>query len=177
MKLARPIVITGFMGCGKTEVARALARRLHLEAIDLDDKIATQHGRTAAELILAEGEAAFRAIETSTLRELLNRSTANVIALGGGAWIGDENRALIAAHEGVAVLLDTPFEVCWQRIKASAQDRPLGRTRAQAEQLYHQRRPIYQLAHIHVAVMDHDDSLEKIVARIEAALANYRDAK
>jgi len=173
MKLHGPLVITGFMGCGKSEIARALAHRLELTLIDLDDKIATLHGRTAAELINDEGEPAFRAIETSTLREVLQSKTPAVIALGGGAWITKTNRELIAAHEGVAIWVDTPFAVCWQRIEASSADRPLGRTRAQAEQLFKVRRPIYQLADIHVAVMDHE-SVSDMVARIEKALANYK---
>jgi len=54
MKFRGPIVITGFMACGKTQVARALARRLNLTAIDLDNKIATRYGRTAAQLIVDE---------------------------------------------------------------------------------------------------------------------------
>src|SRR5690242_2141979 len=145
MKADGPIVIIGFMACGKTEVARALATRLDLPLVDLDDKIATLHGRTAAQLIDDEGEPAFRAIETQTLGELLNAHKQSVIALGGGAWITDENRKLINAHRGVAVWLDTPFEVCWQRIEAAAEDRPLGRTRSEAEERFHQRRPIYEL--------------------------------
>ena len=169
MRLRGPIVITGFMGCGKTKVARALARRLSLAAIDLDETILEQHGRTAAELIVDEGEPSFRAIETSTLREVLKSQANGVIALGGGAWITEANRDLIAEHRGVAVLLDTPFELCWQRIEAAEEDRPLGRTRAQAEQLYRLRRPIYQLAHIHIAAMPHD-TVNDIVARIEADL-------
>lgn len=172
MNLRGPIVITGFMGCGKTQVARALARRLTLSAIDLDETIFQQHGRTAAQLIVDEGEPAFRTIETSTLREVLKTHPASVIALGGGAWITDANRDLIAAHEGVAVLLDTPFELCWQRIEAAVEDRPLGRTRVQAEQRYRSRRPIYQLAKIHIAVMAHD-TIDDLAARIETELGNY----
>jgi shikimate kinase len=172
MKLRGPIVITGFMGCGKSEVARELARRLNLTAIDLDDKVATQDGRTAAELIVDEGEPAFRVIETNTLREVLKSHTAIVIALGGGAWITEENRKLIAAHGGVTVWLDTAFELCWQRIEASTEDRPLGRTRAQAEQLFRARRPTYQLADIHVAVMDHE-AVGDISARVETAVLSY----
>lgn len=173
MKLRGPLVITGFMGCGKSEVARALAHRFDLTIIDLDDKIATQYGQTAAQLIIDEGEPAFRAIETSTLREVLKSHTAVVIALGGGAWITEANRKLIAAHEGLAVWLDTAFAVCWQRIAASAADRPLGRTRDQAEQLFHLRRPIYQLADIQVPVMDHEH-VNDTVARIEALLSSYK---
>jgi shikimate kinase len=171
MKLGGPIVITGFMACGKSEVARALATRLDLAALDLDEIIAKQRGRTAAELIVDEGEAAFRAIETNTLRQVLKSYPCSVIALGGGAWITEQNRQLVSEHGGVAVLLDTPFELCWQRIEAAAEDRPLGRTREQAEQLYRQRRPVYQLANIHIPLMAHD-TIDEVVTRIEAELEN-----
>lgn len=174
MKPDGPIVIIGFMACGKTEVARALAAHLNLPLIDLDDKIATLHGRTAAQLIIDEGEPAFRAIETQTLSEVLNTNKRSVIALGGGAWITDENRNLIAAHHGVAVWLDTPFEVCWQRIESAAEDRPLGRTRAQAAERFQQRRPIYQLAGIHITVMAHE-AVDDTVTRIASALENTRE--
>ena len=166
-----PIVITGFMGCGKTEVARALARRLDLTLFDLDQTIFEQQGRTAAELIVEEGESAFREIETNTLRKLLENGDAGVISLGGGAWITAANRDLISQHHGVSVWLDTPFELCWQRIEASGDDRPLGRTREQAEELYQLRQPIYRLASLHVQVMAHD-TLDSLVTRIEAELGH-----
>jgi shikimate kinase len=169
MKITQPIVITGFMGCGKTEVARTLARRFDLTLVDLDQLIAEQHGRTAAQLIVEEGEPAFRALETSTLRELLEEAAPGVIALGGGAWITAANRDLIQQHRGVTIWLDTPFEVCWQRIETSPQDRPLGRTRAQAEQLYHDRRAVYQLAAIHLPVLAHETTAD-LVARLELVL-------
>ena len=167
MKLTGPIVITGFMGCGKTEVARTLARRFALTLVDLDQRIAEQHGRTAAQLIVEEGEPAFRAIETQTLRELLQENAAGVIALGGGAWITAANRDLIQQHHGVTIWLDTPFELCWQRIETSPLDRPLGRTRVQAEQLYRDRRAVYQLAAIHLPVLAHETTAE-LVDRLKA---------
>ena len=170
MKPAGPIVITGFMGCGKTEVARALARRLGLAMLDLDDEVLRQHGRTAAQLITGEGEPAFRTMETKSLRELLKKNSASVIALGGGAWITEENRELIKQHGGLTVWLDAPFELCWQRIEASAEDRPLGRSRESAEQLFQRRRPIYQLAAIHLPVATHEPP-ETIVDRLERELA------
>lgn len=172
MKPAAPIVITGFMGCGKTETARALASRLGLAITDLDRAIFNQTGRTAAQLITQEGEPAFRALETKMLRDLLLNHRTGVIALGGGAWITNENRELISEHNGLTVWLDAPFELCWQRIATSAEVRPLGRTREEAQKLYLLRRPIYQLATIHLPVQP-DEPLGKIVARLEAALANY----
>ena len=158
------IVITGFMGCGKTRLARELARRLDLEMLDLDDRITECEGRTPAQLIVDDGEEAFRVIESEILREVLETDTARVIALGGGAWIVEGNRALVDRYGYLSVWLDTPFEVCWARIEASAEDRPLGRTREQAQARYDQRRPFYQLAKIHVPVTG-DEDLDSLVTR------------
>ena len=166
MNLERPIVITGFMGCGKSKIARALARRFDIPVVDLDDVITARQGRTPAQLISEAGEPAFRSIESDTLRELLKTISAGIIALGGGAWIEETNRELIDQHCCLSVWLDVPFEVCWARIKASEEDRPLGKTREQALTLYDRRRPIYQLAAIHIQRMP-DEDLEDFISRIE----------
>ena len=152
------IVITGFMGSGKTRIARELAHRFNLTMVDLDERILAKEGRSAAQLIVEEGEQAFRAIESEVLRELLETNTAGVIALGGGAWIQEANRELIEQHGYRSVWLDVPFEVCWSRIETSGEDRPLGRTKEQAQALYDQRTPIYQLASIRITVPDEMDT-------------------
>ena len=127
------LVITGFMGCGKTRIARELAKRLNLELIDLDHRITKREGRSPARLINEEGEASFRSIESDVLREVLASSDSCVIALGGGAWIEERNRELIEQYSFTSIWLDAPFEVCWARIKASDEERPLGKTRAEAQ--------------------------------------------
>ena len=104
------------MGCGKSQVARELARRLNVPMIDLDDRITANEGRTPAQLITEAGEPAFRAIETNTLRGLLQESEAGVIALGGGAWIESANRDLIDQFGCLTIWLDAPFALCWDRI-------------------------------------------------------------
>ena len=159
------IVITGFMGSGKTSVARELARRLDLAMVDLDERITEKERRSPAQLIVEEGEAAFRLIESAVLHELLQTDTAHVIALGGGAWIEKSNRDLIHGHSYLSVWLDTPFEVCWARMEESGESRPLGRTREQAKALYDRRRPIYQLANIHIPVMN--ENIESLLNLIE----------
>jgi shikimate kinase len=163
------IVITGFMGCGKSNVARELARRLDVPMIDLDDQITAREGRTPAQLITEVGEDQFRAIETNTLLELLQTRTAGVIALGGGAWIESANRDLIDRYGCLSVWLDTPFAVCWQRISASTEDRPLGKTIEQAEARYNLRRPVYALARIQIPVTG-SESVDQLVSRIEVQL-------
>ena len=146
----KTIVITGFMGSGKSKVARELARHLNLAMVDLDDIITAREGKSPAQLIVEEGEPHFRAVESNALRDLLANDIAGIIALGGGAWIQETNRKLIEQYNCLSVWLDAPFEVCWERIEASSEDRPLGRTRDQALALYERRRPVYQLASIHV---------------------------
>ena len=121
------IVIIGFMGSGKTVVARLLAAQLNLETTDLDDFITEAVGRTPAQIITEDGEQAFRKIETNALRELLQTTLAGVIALGGGAWIEESNRKLIEENNCLSIWLDTPFEKCWKRIQSSVEERPLGK--------------------------------------------------
>lgn len=169
MKPTGSIVIIGFMGCGKTAVARALAQRLNMPMLDLDEVIAERYQRTAAQLIRDEGEPAFRAIETKVLQQLCESGARSVIALGGGAWITEANRGLIDQYSCMSVWLDAPFDLCWQRIAASDEDRPLGRTREQAEQLYRARHPVYQQARIHVPVAIRE-TIENIVSRIASQL-------
>lgn len=160
----KPVVITGFMGCGKTHVAREVAQRLDVAMVDLDERITQNTGRSPAQLIVEEGEAAFREIESATLREVLQNGDAKVVSLGGGAWIQETNRALIAEYGCTSVWLDVPFELCWSRIESSDEDRPLGRTREQAFALYERRRPIYQLADVRIAVTQED--FEDLVSRL-----------
>ena len=146
MKNPHPIIVTGFMGSGKTTVALALARLLQCDMIDLDRFIIERVGRSPKEIIEQDGEPAFRVIETRFLSEILATGAARVIALGGGAWTTPENRALIEEHQGQSVWIDAPFELCWQRIAAAGSERPLARDLEQARNLYQHRRPIYQLA-------------------------------
>ena len=162
-----PIVITGFMGCGKSVVAHALAQHLNVTFVDLDESITSLTGRTPAQLITEDGEPAFRRIETDTLREVLHAREAGVIALGGGAWIEAANRELINQYGCSSVWLDVPFEVCWARIETAGEDRPLGRTKAQAGALYERRRPVYQLATIHVPLLGHEQ-LNDLITQITA---------
>ena len=153
MRIRWPIVITGFMGAGKTTAAVALAERLKCRALDLDELITEREGRTAQMIIDEEGEPRFRELETEALREAL-RTDACVIALGGGTWTIERNRTLVAEHACHTVWLDAPFELCWERIESSVQTRPLARERGQAQRLYHERRAHYSQGSVRLKVED-----------------------
>ncbi|MDQ1727884.1 MAG: shikimate kinase [Pyrinomonadaceae bacterium] len=163
------IVIIGFMGTGKTTVAEALGRRLDRRSLDLDDMITARQKRTPRQIIEADGEPAFRRIETGMLRGALKEQCAAVLALGGGAWTIAENRDLITERGAIAVWLDAPFELCWERIAAGGQTRPLARSRAEAEKLYAARQPLYRLAAVRIPVHE-SDSVADLVVKIARAL-------
>lgn len=148
----RKILVTGFMGAGKTTVAQALARQLGAEYLDLDHFISDRTGATPQELIDREGEMRFREIETLALAAALRESAANVISLGGGTWTIGRNRALIADCGARVIWLDAPFELCWARIAVTGRSRPLARDRGKARRLYEDRLPLYKLADVRAPV-------------------------
>ncbi len=165
----RRIVIIGFMGCGKTTVAKALAQQLGSAMIDLDSFITDREGRSPAEIIVQDSEPSFREIETRALQDVLEKNVARVIALGGGAWMIEANRALVAQHDCLSVWLDAPFELCWERIQSSRTQRPLAPERESAEALYDSRRPVYGLAQIRID--SHEiTGPEEIAIEVEAHL-------
>jgi shikimate kinase len=164
------IVITGFMGSGKSAVASALSRHFEREVIDLDEAIAATEGRTAKQIIDETGEVSFREIETRVLEKLLANCTSAIIALGGGAWTIPRNRDLINQHGGISVWLDAPFDLCWKRIVASGYQRPLAPNEQEARQLYETRLPHYQSAELQI-VASEDRPIEEIVEEIVRALS------
>ncbi len=163
--MSKQIVIIGFMGSGKTTVARALAHVLGWPLIDLDELIRENEGSSAREIIERDGEQEFRTVETKILREVLNQNAANVVSLGGGAWTIAENRRLIAAAGAFTVWLDAPFDLCWQRIEQEGKSRPLAASREAAQELYCKRLPIYELAEARITITEHN-SAEDVASRI-----------
>ena len=154
------------MACGKTTVGQALARKLEGAFTDLDSRITESTGRSPAQIIEADGETAFREIETLALRDVLQNREEQVIALGGGTWTIPANRTLVALHDCLTVWLDVPFELCWQRISDSQSAvRPLAPDYRTTRKRYESRRPIYALAERHVPVSD-ADSIEITVEQI-----------
>ena len=159
------IVIIGFMGTGKTTVAFELARKLKCCAIDLDELITQHEKRNPQEIILQDGEDAFRNIETKTLRTVLREGSARVVAVGGGAWTIWENRKMMAEHGAFTVWLDAPFELCWKRIAGGREVRPLARSLQLTQKLYAERRPIYEAADARVTVNE-NESVAEIATKV-----------
>jgi shikimate kinase len=78
------LVLVGLPGTGKTTLARALATRWHVEAVDTDDVLATAVGTSAAQFLRDKGEPTFRARELDALRAVLDGHGDVIVATGGG---------------------------------------------------------------------------------------------
>jgi shikimate kinase len=166
---ARPIVLVGFMGTGKTTVGRLLAARRGVAFRDLDEAVVEVTGRAIADIFREDGEAAFRAVETAALlRELGERDV--VIATGGGAACREDNLRAMLAQGDVVALFASPAESV--RRAGVRSGRPLFDDAADpvaaAQALYAQRESFYRRAHLHVET--EGKTPEQIVAEIDAAL-------
>jgi shikimate dehydrogenase len=107
------VVLTGFMGAGKTTVGRQLATRLGMDFIDADEAIVEADGRSIPQIFADVGEAGFRELEAATIADLLTGVPA-VVALGGGALSTAAVRALVAGHQ--VVLLDVSLGEALARV-------------------------------------------------------------
>lgn len=166
---AQPIIITGFMGAGKTTVATSLAQKLSCKMIDLDRFIAEREGRSAQVIIEEDGEEYFRDIESRALGDALETENVGIVALGGGAWTVPRNRTLVKERGGFTVWLDAPFELCWKRIESEGKARPLGRDLHGARKLFLKRRATYDQAMLRIEI-DEDKSAAAVAAEITDAL-------
>lgn len=116
------VYLTGFMGSGKSTVGPLVAERLGYRFIDLDERVESAAGRSAAELFAQRGEASFRALETAVLSQVMDEEEV-VIATGGGALISDATMTMAKAGGHVVYLRVRP-QTLLERLQAN-ETRPL----------------------------------------------------
>jgi shikimate kinase len=154
----RRLVLTGFMGAGKTTVGRLLADRIGWNFLDLDALIESSAGLDVPSIFATHGERHFRHLESQALAAALGRDRV-VLALGGGAPEVLTNRLLLEQTPATAtIFLDAPFPILYDRCMIQAlnsgapadpaQSRPNLADPAAAEARFLARQPIYRrLAH------------------------------
>ena len=165
----RSIVLVGMMGAGKTAIGRRLARALGLPFQDADAAIEAAAGTSIANIFAEIGEPAFRVKERQVIARLLRGERA-VVALGGGAFMDPETRALIR-ETGRSIWLRAELDVLVRRT-ARLKKRPLlaqGDPRETLARLLERRAPIYEQADL---VVDSGKApVNAVVAQVLAALA------
>lgn len=167
----RALVLVGFMGAGKTTVGGLLAERLGWRFVDLDDRVVAADGRPVARIFAESGEEVFRRLETAALRDLLAEIDAQsgwVVAVGGGAFVEPQNRALLRQAVLPVAWLDAPVEELAERCRSGDPERPLARDPNQFRQLYELRRRRYMEADVRVDTSG--ASAGQVAERVMAAL-------
>jgi shikimate kinase len=161
----RHVVLVGMMGSGKTRVGEELATRLGVRFVDSDEQIERREGRTVREIFEADGEAAFRKLETDALVEAVGYAERTVIAAAGGVVLDPANRELLR-RAGTVVWLRARPEVLAERVREGDHRPLLGEDALGAlRQLDAQRASLY--AEVADAVLDVDDlSPDDAVARV-----------
>lgn len=117
------VVLTGFMGTGKTVVGRRLATHLGRTLLDTDALVERATGRTVREIFAADGEPRFRELERAAVAEACAAGDV-VVSTGGGTLVDERNRAALA-DRGLLVCLTASPRVIARRVRGSVAERPL----------------------------------------------------
>jgi shikimate kinase len=148
----RRIVLTGFMGSGKTTVGPLLASRLGWSFLDVDDVIEAEASATIAELFARHGEAPFREREHATIARMAS-GDALVLALGGGAIEHPVTRSLLLSSPGTLLVhLEVELATTLARCRGTEHTRPILADQANLASRYNRRLPLYRTAHVSIAV-------------------------
>jgi shikimate kinase len=146
----RRIVLTGFMGSGKSTVGPLLATRLGWIFLDVDDVIESEAEATIAALFARHGEAPFRAREHATIARL-STGNALVLALGGGAIEHSATRDLLLTSPGTLLVhLEVELTTTLDRCRGTEHTRPILADQANLAARYQRRLPLYRTAHVSI---------------------------
>lgn len=165
------VVLTGFMGSGKSTLGPLLAERLGWRFVDLDSEIERRDGRTVASIFAESGEPHFRKLESAALAALLGRRRI-VLALGGGAPEGLGNRLLLEQTPRTAVVyLAAPFQALVDRClkQPGAAERPVLADLSAAERRFKARKRLYERIAGHTvetADLDAEQTADKVLKRL-----------
>jgi shikimate kinase len=151
----RRLVLTGFMGAGKSTIGRLLAARLAWSFLDLDAHLEARTGATIPQLFERHGEAHFRRLESSALASALGRDR-TVLALGGGTPEELTNRLLLEQTPAtLTIFLDAPFPTLFDRCMMQDIARPVLADPAAAQLRFQKRHPLYRrLANLTIDTAD-----------------------
>jgi shikimate kinase len=152
--LPRRVILTGFMGAGKSTVGRMLAARLGWPFLDIDSLIAAEQNSTIAQIFAGHGESHFRGLEAETVARVLasdHEHPRAVVALGGGAIETEAVRSLLFRPGAITIFLSAPLAELLSRCRSEAEVpvRPLLAAEPPEDRLT-RRLPHYRQAHLTV---------------------------
>ncbi|MCM1283397.1 MAG: shikimate kinase [Muribaculaceae bacterium] len=164
------IFLIGFMGAGKSTIARALHRALGIPLVEMDERIVDEQGMSINEIFSRFGEERFREMESSLIAELADNAP-NVVSCGGGVVLRPENTARMKKSGRIVYLSATP-ETVYERVKNST-ERPVLNGHMNVEyigELMEKRRALYEAAADLVVATDaksREELCNEIISRLE----------
>jgi len=146
----RRIILTGFMGSGKSTVGPLIAAHLGWQFIDLDNVIEAESGAAIAEIFARHGEGAFRDREHATIASLATGECL-VLALGGGAIEREDTRELLLSTPGTLLVhLEVELNTTLNRCRGTENTRPVLADHTNLAARYQRRLPLYRMAHVSI---------------------------
>jgi shikimate kinase len=149
----RRIVLTGFMGSGKSTVGPLVAQRLGWKFLDADDVLVAEIVMEISDFFAQQGETAFRAREQTTIARLLDEEAGLVLALGGGAIEHAGTRELLLNKPGTLLVhLEVELATALERCRGTEHTRPVLADQKNLAARYERRLPLYRAAHVSLTV-------------------------
>ncbi|HEX9334215.1 MAG TPA: 3-dehydroquinate synthase [Anaerolineales bacterium] len=164
------IFLYGPVGVGKSTIGKVLARNFNLPFVDSDHVIETNAGMSISQLMAQKGEMACRDMETAALKQIINNKE-SVIALGGGALLREENRALVE-NNGTVIFLMAELNILLGRLSSDSNQRPLlaGDLREKLTSLLAKRKEHYDSFPLR---LDANQVPEKLTWQIQVMLGRF----
>ncbi len=163
------VYLIGFMGVGKSTIARSMEKRLQWKCVDLDRLIEEKAKMSICEIFRRKGEDFFRSLEKETLNEV-SASSSQIISCGGGTVLDQEN-VKIMRKNGTVIWIDADISIILQRVKRRRDKRPLLRRKSDEDikAMYEARKEIYSMASDHYVHSD-DRTPYAVAAKIQKLL-------
>lgn len=119
------IILLGYMGCGKSTIAKLVAKKLNLQCLDLDEIIEESELSSVKTIFSTHGEIYFRKLEHEILSKLVNNQESFVLSLGGGTPCYSDNHLLLKGKNIYSIYLNASIETLCERLKNQSENRPL----------------------------------------------------
>lgn len=119
------IIILGYMGSGKTTIAKLLSEKINLKALDLDKIIEERLNLSVKKIFETKGEIYFRKVEHQIFSELISNDESMILSLGGGTPCYAGNHLLLNEDGVTSIYLKASIETLYERLSKAKSERPL----------------------------------------------------
>jgi shikimate kinase len=121
----KKIILLGYMGCGKSTIAKLLANFTAISCLDLDEIIEKQENSSIKKLFFDKGEIYFRKLEHQMLSDLFQNQDSFILSLGGGTPCYSNNHEFLNMENVISIYLNASVETLYERLHNSNSERPL----------------------------------------------------